>query len=161
MEDVEIITDKQKFKYKVNGVIIYNGKLLTIKREDNVSYCLPGGHVEIGEDSKSAVIREMLEETGILVSIDKELAIVENFYLDKNSLNTHEIGLYYIVKPDNLDKVPLSNYSRTENDKGEIKTHKFEWLDISILKEIDFRPEFIKKKLMDNNYTLEHIIIKQ
>ena len=59
MEDIEIKTAQKKFKYRVNGIIIHNNKILTIKMKNNTSYCLPGGHVELGEDSKNAVLREM------------------------------------------------------------------------------------------------------
>ena len=137
MKDIEFKSSTQKFKYRVNGVIINNNKLLTLKMKNNISYCLPGGHVELGEDSKSAILREMLEEIGTPVSIVKELAIVENFYLDKNNFQTHEISFYYVVNPDN-----------------------FEWLDISMLEDYDFRPEFLKEKLIDKNYNFEHIIKK-
>lgn len=160
MRDIELKTDTQKFKYRVNGIIIHNEKILTIKMKNNISYCLPGGHVELCEDSKAAMIREMNEETETQVSIEKELAIVENFYLDKNNFQTHEISFYYIVKPENFNKISLENYSKSENDKGEMKRHKFEWLDISLLKTFDFKPEFIKEKLISKDYSFEHIIIK-
>ena len=128
--------------------------------KNNVSYCLPGGHVELGEDSKTAIIREMLEELDTNVTIQKELAVVENFYTDKNSLLTHEISFYYIVNPDNFSNISLEDYSKYENDKGEIKQHNFVWLPINTLREFDFRPTFIKEKLINNNYEFEHIIIK-
>ena len=160
MEDIEFKTDTKKFKYRVNGIIINNNKVLTLKMKNNISYCLPGGHVELGEDSKTAILREMLEEIDTTVSIDKELAIVENFYLDKKGFQTHEISIYFIVIPNDFDKIPLQNYTRIENDKGEIKNHNFEWLDISTLKNFDFRPEFIKEKLINQNYNFEHLIIK-
>lgn len=160
MGDIELKTETQKFKYRVNGIIIHNGKILTLKMKNNISYCLPGGHVELCEDSKTAIIREMLEETETPVTIDKELAIVENFYLDKNNLQTHEISFYYIVKPEHFNKIPLQNYEKIENDKGKIKNHNFEWLNISSLKDFDFRPKFIKEKLISQNFDFEHIIIK-
>lgn len=160
MEDIEIKTDKKKFKYRVNGIVIKDNKILTIKMKNNISYCLPGGHVELGEDSKTAIIREMLEELDTNVTIQKELAVVENFYTDKNSLLTHEISFYYIVNPDNFSNISLEGYSKYENDKGEIKQHNFVWLPINTLREFDFRPTFIKEKLINNNYEFEHIIIK-
>lgn len=160
MTDVEFKTGTQKFKYRVNGIIIHSGKILTIKMKNNISYCLPGGHVELCEDSKAAMVREMLEETETNVTIEKEFAIVENFYLDKNNLQTHEISFYYIVKPENFDKISLQNYTKTENDKGQMKNHNFEWLDISSLQNFDFRPNFIKEKLISKNFDFEHIIIK-
>lgn len=160
MEDIEIKTDKKKFKYRVNGIVIKDNKILTIKMKNNISYCLPGGHIELGEDSKTAVIREMLEELDTNVNIQKELAIVENFYTDKNGLLTHEISFYYIVNPDNFSNISLEDYSKYENDKGEIKQHNFVWLPINTLREFDFRPTFVKEKLINNNYEFEHIIIK-
>lgn len=160
MEDIEFKNDKQKFKYRVNGIIINDNKILTIKMKNNISYCLPGGHVELGEDSKTAILREMLEEIDTTVSIAKEIAIVENFYLDKENLQTHEISFYYILNPENLDKISLQKYEKKENDKGELKVHNFEWLDISLLNNYDFRPSFLKNKLINENYDFEHIIIK-
>ena len=41
-----------------------------------------------------------------------------------------------------------------------IKIHNFEWLEISSLKDFDFRPEFLKDKLINGIYDFEHIIIK-
>lgn len=81
--DIEFKNKIQKFKYRVNGIVIHNNKILTIKMKNNISYCLPGGHVELGEDTNTAILREMLEELDTNVSIDKEIAIVENFYIDK------------------------------------------------------------------------------
>ena len=40
MEDIEFKTDAKKFKYRVNGIIIHNNKILTIKMKNNISYCL-------------------------------------------------------------------------------------------------------------------------
>src|SRR5574344_1896883 len=158
MEDIKIKTDKKKFKYRVNGIVIKDNKILTIKMKNNISYCLPGGHVELGEDSKTAVIREMLEELDTNVTIQKESAVVENFYTDKNVLLTHEISFYYIVNPDHFSNISLEDYSKYENDKGEIKQHNFVWLPINTLHDFDFRPTFIKEKLINNNYEFEHII---
>lgn len=159
MEDIELKTNDKKFKYRVNGIILHDGKILALKMKNNTSYCLPGGHVEFCENSRDAMLREMLEETKTKVSIDKELAIVENFYKDKNNFDTHELSFYYIVTPENFDKIKFDNYSIMEDDKGEIKQHNFEWLNISSLNTIDFRPSFIKEKLISGNYAFEHMII--
>lgn len=160
MKDIEFKNETQKFKYRVNGIIIHNNKILTLKMKNNISYCLPGGHVELGEDTQTAILREMLEEINTPAFINKEIAIVENFYLDKKGLQTHELSFYYIVSPENFDKISLQNCESIENDKGEMKVHNFEWLDIQSLNNFDFRPEFLKKKLINGNYNLEHIIIK-
>lgn len=161
MNDIEFKTESQKFKYRVNGLVINNGKLLTLLMNNKASYCLPGGHVELGEDSRSAMIREMQEEIDTSVIIDKELAIVENFYTDKNNYRTHEINHYYIVTPSSWDKIPSTDYTKVENDKGEIKGHNFVWLDLNKINEYDLRPNYMKDKLYRNNYLFEHLIIKE
>ena len=79
--------------------------------KNNISYCLPGGHVELCEDSKTAILREMLEEIRTPIKIKQDLAIVENFYNDKNGLKTHELSFYYIVEPNNYDNISLDNFS--------------------------------------------------
>ena len=160
MKDIEFKNETQKFKYRVNGIIIHNNQILAIKMKNNVSYCLPGGHVELGEDTHTAILREMMEEIDTPVSIEKEIAIVENFYTDKKGLQTHELSFYYIVSPESFNKISLSNFEKIEKDKGKVKVHNFEWIKIDSLNEYDFRPEFIKEKLITSNYNLNHIIIK-
>ncbi len=54
----------------VDAVIIRNGKILLIRRKNDPfrgCFALPGGYVEKGEDAKGAVIREVEEETGLVV----------------------------------------------------------------------------------------------
>ena len=41
--------------------------MLAIKRADNGEWVLPGGIVELDEDPREAVRREVLEETGVQV----------------------------------------------------------------------------------------------
>ncbi|MGH3833797.1 MAG: NUDIX hydrolase [Pseudonocardiaceae bacterium] len=45
------------------------GRLLMIRRTDNDLYAIPGGAQEIGETISQTVLREVQEETGILVEV--------------------------------------------------------------------------------------------
>ena len=159
MEDIKLTINKKNFKYRVNGIIIHKERILALRRSDG-AYCLPGGHVEIGEDSNEAIIREMREETNTQISINKELAIVEFFYIDRNNSETHEISFYYLVEPKEYDKIKEQNISIVDIDNGKIKKHNLEWLNIKELNNIDFRPDYIKSKLIQGDYTFEHQIIK-
>jgi 8-oxo-dGTP diphosphatase len=54
----------------VSAAIIRDGKVLVVRRARNPAatlYTLPGGAVETGETLKQAVIREVLEETSLVV----------------------------------------------------------------------------------------------
>ncbi|WP_279671836.1 dihydrofolate reductase [Flexivirga meconopsidis] len=49
-------------------------RLLLTRREDNGLWCLPGGGVEPGETWSEAAVREVREETGLVVQADEILA---------------------------------------------------------------------------------------
>ena len=60
--------------------LVENGdKILLLNRKDSSwsGYTLPGGHVEPGEPVIDAVIREMKEETGLEIEIERMLWHVE------------------------------------------------------------------------------------
>ena len=158
MMDVKIDSTEGKFKFRVCGIVRVNNKYLTVKIQNNDFYCLPGGHVELGEDTETAVLREMKEELGYEVQIVRLVSIIQNFFKAKDGRMFHELGYYYIVEPTNIDEVNLEDYIRMENDKGEMKRLEFRWFTLDELKETRFLPEVLKSKLDGDN--LENIITK-
>ncbi|MCL5959121.1 MAG: NUDIX domain-containing protein [Chloroflexi bacterium] len=55
-----------------NAVIFgEEGKVLLTRREDNGLWCLPGGHMDLGEMVTETVIRETEEETGLVVEVER------------------------------------------------------------------------------------------
>ena len=57
--------------------VIFNGlgEILLERRSDNGFWGLPGGGVDIGESIEQAVVREVLEETGLRVSVARLVGI--------------------------------------------------------------------------------------
>jgi 8-oxo-dGTP diphosphatase len=56
----------------VGGIALRDGQLLLIRRRHPPSrgrWSLPGGRVESGETSEQALVREMAEETGLVVEV--------------------------------------------------------------------------------------------
>lgn len=63
------------------GIILFrDGKVLMGKRINSHApkFSIPGGHLEIGESFEEASIREVKEETGILIKNPKVIAVTNN-----------------------------------------------------------------------------------
>ena len=51
------------------------GRILLQRRSDNGLWGLPGGSVEIGDSVRDAIIREVREETGLLVDVVRLIGV--------------------------------------------------------------------------------------
>ena len=141
--DIGINSEEGKFKFRVCGILEHDGKYLAVKMNNNNFFCLPGGHVELGEDTETAVQREMREELGYEVKIKKLVSINQNFFVGVDGRQFHEIGYYYIVNAINEKNINASDYTREELDEGKIQHLEFRWFTKEELKDIDFRPKYI------------------
>lgn len=52
-----------------------DAKILLMQRADNGHWGLPGGHVEPGESVAQAAVREVLEETGCTVEVERLIGV--------------------------------------------------------------------------------------
>ena len=52
-----------------------DGAILLQRRSDNGLWGLPGGSVEIGESVTAAVVREVKEETGLVVEVERLIGV--------------------------------------------------------------------------------------
>ncbi len=147
--DIKIKTENEEFHCRACGIIKQNEKFLVMRVNKTDYYHIPGGHIEIGETSKDAVIREINEEIGCEVKNTTLFAIQENFWL-RNGKNCHGIEFYYIVEP--KDQMEQIDYERIENDKGEDKLLEFKWVTVDELKNIDLKPSNIKELLINSKY---------
>ncbi len=63
----------------VAGIVIDDrGCVLVIQRRDNAQWEPPGGVLELGETFEQGVRREVLEETGVHVSVDALTGVYKN-----------------------------------------------------------------------------------
>jgi len=63
----------------VAGVVINDhNEVLVIKRRDNGQWEPPGGILELGETFEQGVRREVLEETGVSVTVDRLTGVYKN-----------------------------------------------------------------------------------
>ena len=157
--DLKIKTETEESHVRTCGIIKQENKFLIMKVNKTSYYHIPGGHIEIGEDSEQAVIREIKEEIGCDVKEAKLFAIEENFWM-RNNRKCHGIEFYYIIKP--KQQLKMQDCEKIENDKGEEKLLNFKWVTLEELKDIDLRPSNIKDMLINEDYLkgLTHIVKK-
>ncbi len=158
-EEVSIQDNKYKFKFRVSGLIKHDDKILFVEMDDSGFWCLPGGHVELGENTEEAMIREINEEVLLDTKIAKYLGIVENFFVNKRNFNIHEICFYYLLEPKDK-KYNIKDFTRIENDKGTDVKLNFKWFSINDIEKVNIKPFFLKELLKKDNLEFKHLITK-
>lgn len=59
----------------VGAVILNSNRELLLQQKHNGSWSLPAGMIEPGESPENAIIREVQEETGLIVNVEKILGV--------------------------------------------------------------------------------------
>ena len=156
--DIRIRSREGVFKYRVAGAIIKDDKLLMVNICNNGFYCLPGGHIHMGEDSVTAMKREINEEVGITCKSLKLISLTENFFKVKRG-RMHEVCYFYLIEPN--EELETKDYDIIENDEGIMKPLHFKWCPLSELDKEDFRPRNLIEKLKNKNFEFNHYISKE
>ncbi len=125
-------------------------KVLLCKSITRDYYFFPGGHVELGEISQEAAIREMKEERGSVLKNLKFIGLIENIYPEKGKTK-YEINIVFEGEEENSD---VENVTKEDHIL-------FDFLSLEELKNTDIRPvplkEAIIKYLEEKNIFWEKI----
>lgn len=149
--------DNGYFNFRVAGLLFdKNNRILIHKLKKDDFYALPGGRVEINEDTETTLIREMMEEIGAKVEITNLLWIAEQFF-EYQSEAIHELCYYYRIScEDSILYERGSNFEIVE----EGRTYEFKWVERDKLCNEFFYPVFIKERIMDLPKTIEKVVEK-
>ena len=91
--EFEVPASELIMRPSIYGVIIKDDKILLVRQWDG--YDFPGGGIDLGEDLRSALIREIREETG-MESKPGEIVVCENsFFKTEKGKYLHSILLYF------------------------------------------------------------------
>lgn len=146
--------DKTVFNYRTAAVIINDNKILLHKMGNDDYWTLIGGRVEMLESSDYTIKREVKEELGEEVEINKTLWIVENFF-EYEKKSYHEISTIYLVRLPKGSDIINKNKSFYGPEGNRLS---FKWFNIKEVNTLDIRPSFLVGKLNPLSGVLEHII---
>ncbi len=95
-EKVLIDVDRFTFRPSAYGIVVHENKVLLLPTKSTGKYFLPGGGIDPGERAVDTVKREVVEESGLMVEIDKFEFVNERFfYFDQKDLAWQVYGFVY------------------------------------------------------------------
>lgn len=144
-----------RFNYRSVAVLLNGTKVLIHKAPRDNFWALPGGRVEFNEPANQTVKREMQEELGIDIVVERLLWVVESFF-DYNGKSYHELAFYFLVSaPIDVNfYTEIKTFAGIEKEKDLI----FKWQEIAALANIKLQPKFLENSLPNLPQVPEYIV---
>jgi len=159
--DLIFKTENFIFSYRIAAILIRDGKVLLQKPINDDGYSLPGGHVSHGETSAETLIREIKEEIGADIKVEKLILIGENFF-PWGDKPCQQIGLYYTVSLLNEEQIPLDGTFQAFDELGGQRIDlDFTWMPLDKLSQIKLYPEGISQHILSVPEHPLHFVYRQ
>ncbi len=160
VEDLRIcmkFKPKRLFQMRVAGLAFRNGHVLVHRATHEKFWTFPGGRAEMGEQSMETLSREMVEELGVDVSVERLLWVVENFFRYEGK-DWHELGFYYLMElPESFPFDEDEIVHRVQDGKNPLE---FRWVKATkhALTALDIPPYFIAGEIENLPTSTQHIV---
>lgn len=155
--DCTLTIDDGLINIRVGAIIKKGNKFLMVGNGNQDYLYSVGGRIKFGETAEEAIVREVFEETGIHMEIERLGFIHENyFYGDspskKNKL-IYEISFYFYMKtPDDFKSV-------CESFTDDNCKEKLIWVTAD--SKIKYYPEFFRTELANPCDYVKHITVDE
>lgn len=142
---------------RAGAIIMKNGKILMCGSEDASYLYSVGGRVNFGETAEEAVKREVFEETGTMMEIDRLAFVHENIFEGDNA-NTmgkpvYEIAFYFYMKvPEDFEPV-------CESINSDGSDEVLRWVAPDC--DIKYYPEFFREELKHPDMNVKHLVTNE
>ena len=152
-KDITLPCEDGIVNLRVGAIIQKDGKILMVGNKIRPEYLYSvGGRIKFGETAEDAVKREVFEETGIKMDVERLGFIHENYFYGDSKSNfgklIYEISFFFYMKVPN-DFTPISN-SFTEDNHKEFLC----WIDPN--DDINYYPNFFKEELNNPQIGIKH-----
>ena len=153
-QDMCLTCDDGILNIRVGAIIMKDGKILMVGNDRSNYLYSVGGRIKFGETAEEAVVREVLEETGVKLEVDRLGFVHENYFYGDAPTNLgkliYEISFYFYMKvPSNF--APVSD-SFTEDSSKEF----LRW--VSPNEDIKMYPTFFRTELKNPTDTVKYFM---
>lgn len=151
--DMSVPCENGLINIRVGAIIVKNGKFLMVGNQRSDYMYSVGGRIKFGETAEQAVVREVFEETGVKMDIDRLGFVHENYFFGDAPTNLgkliYEISFFFYMKvPENF--APQCNSSTEDDCKEYLK-----WVSVNEKKKI--YPAFFKTELKAPQKSVRYI----
>ncbi len=153
--DMTVPCEDGLINIRVGAIIMKNGKILMAGNNKRPEYLYSvGGRIKFGETSEEAIVREVYEETGVKLEVDRLGFIHENYFHGDMASNLgkliYEVSYFYYMRvPDDFEPVCMS---MTEDGHEEF----LRWIDID--DPIKYYPDFFRNELSHPADGVKHFL---
>ncbi|MDY4969921.1 MAG: NUDIX domain-containing protein [Lachnospiraceae bacterium] len=154
-KDMTVPCENGLINLRVGAIIMKDGQILMAGNKIRPEYLYSvGGRIKFGETAEEAVIREVYEETGVRMEIDRLGFVHENYFYGDMPSNLgrliYEISFFFYMKvPENF--VPASDHF-TEGDHEEF----LRWITPDA--PVHYYPEFFREELKYPEKGVKHFL---
>lgn len=139
---------------RVGAIIMKDGKVLMVGNERADYLYSVGGRIKFGETAEEAVVREVFEETGVQMEIDRLGFVHENYFYGDFPSNpgkpVYEISFFFYMNVP-CDFTPIGGSFTEDNSKEYLK-----W--VSLDEDIKMYPEFFRTELKNSTDSVKHLV---
>ncbi|GIK51814.1 MAG: NUDIX domain-containing protein [Planctomycetaceae bacterium] len=138
------------------GIVYHEGRVLLLRAQEpgRTYYFLPGGHVAHGERLADAVVREVREETGLRVTVERPLYVRE-FIASRHARRPasmpkshHALAVIFLCRLDEpTDGRAVQQLGHFEPDQGAQGVEALEWVSLSNLAGREIHPPQLQAML--------------
>ena len=153
-QDMTVPCENGFITIRVGAIILKDGKLLMVGNQRSDYLYSVGGRIKFGETAEQAVVREVFEETGVRMGIDRLGFIHENYFFGDSPSNfgkmIYEISFFFYMKvPNNF--TPKCDSFTEDNSKEYLK-----WISLNDDQKI--YPTFFKTELQNPQNDVRHFV---
>lgn len=155
--DMTVYCDDGLINIRVGAIILKDGKFLMVGNEHADYLYSVGGRVKFGETAQEAIVREVWEETGYRMEVDRLGFVHENYFYGDSSANRdrliYEISFFFYMKvPEGFEPV-RSDFT----DDGNLEHSRW----VTAEEDITMYPEFFRTELTHPEHVVKHFVTDQ